>query len=66
MDCEQKMSDGKGVYEAEEGLSACVGAAQFQEELSSMECWVLGTSQPSFCPYTNRHTAAFVGSANSL
>lgn len=44
MDCEKKMSDGKGVYEAEEGLPVCVGVAQFQEELGTVECWVLGTS----------------------
>lgn len=42
MDCEQRMVDGKSVCGAEEGPPACIGAAQVQEELRSMECWVLG------------------------
>ena len=36
MDCEKRMSDGKGVCEAEEGLPVCVGVAPFQEELRSI------------------------------
>jgi hypothetical protein len=37
-----------------------------EEELGSIKFWVLGTSQPSFCPHRNRHTASFIGSADSL
>lgn len=47
-------------------LLPVLGWAQVQEELRSMECWVLGVSHPNFCSHRDRHTASFIHSGNSL